>query len=203
MAITTGAELATAVANWLARADLTSRIPEFVALAEAKFNRALRVPDMETKDAAFSITGEYVAVPTGFLEVRNFYLNNGSKDQLSYLDPDTQTEYFGAASNTPKYFAVVGSNFRFGPVPDATYTATLVYYKGLTTVSTGGSAVNWLLTAHPDLYLYGALLEGSGYIQDEQAVARWMQGYALALEQVKKQGAMQRWGGNGMAVRAA
>jgi hypothetical protein len=57
MAISTYAELQTAAANWLGRADLTSRIPEFVALAEAKFNRTLRIRDMITKDAAFSITG--------------------------------------------------------------------------------------------------------------------------------------------------
>ena len=40
MAIGTYAELQTAVANWLDRDDLTDRIPEFIALAEAKMNRA-------------------------------------------------------------------------------------------------------------------------------------------------------------------
>ena len=203
MAITTGGELATAVANWAARSDLTSRIPEFVALAEAKLNRTLRTPDMETKDAAFSITGEYVAVPTGFLEVRQFYLNNANKDVLVYMDPDTQVEYFGANSNTPKYFAIVGSNFRFGPVPNSTFSSTLVYYKALTTVSTGGSAVNWLLTSHPDVYLYGSLMEMAGFIQDDARVQLWAQAYAVAVEQLKNSAARQRWGGNGMAVRAA
>ena len=203
MAITTGAELATAAASWLARADLTARIPEFVALAEAKFNRELRTPDMETKNATFSITGEYVAVPADFLEVRRFYLNNSTKDVLTYMDPDTMTEYFGAASGTPKYFAVVGSNFQFGPVPDATYSSTLVYYTSLTTVSTGGSAVNWLLTSHPDLYLYGTLLEGAGYLHDPQTAMQWAAMYKTALDSVKSKGQRQRWGGNGMAVRAA
>ena len=33
MAITTYAELQAAAANWLVRADLTARIPEFIALA--------------------------------------------------------------------------------------------------------------------------------------------------------------------------
>ena len=203
MSITTGAELATAAANWLARSDLTARIPEFVALAEAKLNRTLRTPDMETTNATYSITGEYVAVPTGFLEVRNFYLNNTSKDVLVYMDPDTQTEYFGASSNTPKYFAVVGGNFRFGPVPAATTSSTLVYYKSLTTVSTGGSAVNWLLTAHPDVYLYATLMEAAGYIQDDSRVQLWASAYGAAVEQVRSQGSRQRWGGNSMAVRAA
>ena len=43
MAIGTFAELKTATANWLDRSDLTDRIPEFIALAEARFNRVLRI----------------------------------------------------------------------------------------------------------------------------------------------------------------
>ena len=39
MAITTFSELKTAVANWLDRSDLTDRIPEFIALAEARHRR--------------------------------------------------------------------------------------------------------------------------------------------------------------------
>ena len=36
MAVTTYAELQTALDNWLARTDLQSRHPEFIALAEAR-----------------------------------------------------------------------------------------------------------------------------------------------------------------------
>ena len=50
MAITTNSELNTAVANWLSRSDLTSRIPEFIALFEAKFNRDMRVPQQERRN---------------------------------------------------------------------------------------------------------------------------------------------------------
>lgn len=203
MAINTGAQLASAVADWLARADLTASIPNCVQLAEASIFRKLRTPEMLTKDAAFSITGEYVAVPTGFLEVRSFFLNNSTKDPLSFMDPDTMVEYFGTASNTPKYFAVVGGNFQFGPVPDATYTATLTYYKAPATCSTGGSETNWLLTAYPDVYLWGTLAVMSSRIQDDPRVEEWLQRYALALEQLQSQGNRMQWGGNGMAIRTA
>ena len=203
MAITTGAELATAVTNWSTRSELAARIPEFVALAEAKLNRTLRTPEMETKAATFSITGEYVALPAGFLEVRSFHLNNAAKDVLTYMDPDTQTQYYDATAGAPKFFAIVGTDFRFAPVPNTTTTATLVYYTGLTTVSTGGAAVNWLLTAHPDVYLYGSLLEMAGYIQDDPRIQLWMTAYRIAVNQVKRQGARERWGGNSMAVRVA
>ena len=48
MAIGTFAELKTAIANWLDRDDLTARVPEFIALSEARINRALDVRQMET-----------------------------------------------------------------------------------------------------------------------------------------------------------
>ena len=54
MAIGTFAQLKTAAANWLDRSDLTDRIPEFIALAEARFNRILRTRDMETVSTAIS-----------------------------------------------------------------------------------------------------------------------------------------------------
>lgn len=47
MAITTYATLKTAVANWLSRSDLTSRIPEGIALAENRLAQDLRVRAME------------------------------------------------------------------------------------------------------------------------------------------------------------
>lgn len=201
--ITTGATLATAVANWMARADLTSRIPEFVQLAEAKLFRELRTPEMITKDAAFSITGEYVAVPTGFLEAKAFMLNSNPRSEILYMPDDTQVSSYKTSAASPLYFNVVGTNFRFAPVPAGTVTATLTYYKAPATCSTGSTEHNWILDSHPDLYLYGTLLEAAGYLQDDQAVARWAQGYALALSQLKTQASRMQWGGNGMTVRAA
>lgn len=40
------ATLKTAIASWLARADLTAAIPDFIQLAETRFNRELRVRQM-------------------------------------------------------------------------------------------------------------------------------------------------------------
>jgi len=200
VAISTGAELATAVANFLARADLTSRIPEFVALAEAKLNRKLRTPEMETK-VTFPITGEYVPLPTGFLEVRSFYLDSDPFTALSYLPPDTQTGYLIAGSSIPAYFSIVGTNFRFAPVPSATYNATLIYYAAPPSVKTGGSATNWLLTAHPDLYLWASCYWGAVYLQDEVKASASKGLYDEALAEVMTLGRRTRWGGPSMAMR--
>ena len=52
MSITTYAELKSAIANWLLRDDLTSVIPDFIALAEADMNRAIRHWRMEKRSTA-------------------------------------------------------------------------------------------------------------------------------------------------------
>ena len=49
MSITTYSELKTAVANWLNRDDLTSVIPDFIALTEADMDRKIRHWRMEKR----------------------------------------------------------------------------------------------------------------------------------------------------------
>lgn len=205
--ISNGQTLALSVKATINRVDLDARIPEFVQGAEAKLFRVLRTPEMETKDAAFSITAnEYVAAPTGFLEARSFNLNSSNYGYraLAYLPPDSQgAVQIAYSAGTPRYFSVVGTNFRFAPVPDATYTATLVYWKAPTTVSTGSTEVNWLLTAHPDIYLYGAVAEAYLAIQEYQTAQIFEQKMANAIGQLERQGQLMRWGGGAMMTRVA
>src|SRR5262245_63411060 len=47
MSITTYTELQQAIADWLERADLAARIPDFIALFEATANRRLRLRQQE------------------------------------------------------------------------------------------------------------------------------------------------------------
>jgi hypothetical protein len=78
VSISTYTELQTAVANWLARDDLTARIPEFIALAEAKFNRVLLHPRMETRVTLTVDTNlaspEFLDLPTDFQTMRTVRL---------------------------------------------------------------------------------------------------------------------------------
>ena len=57
MAITTYSELKTAVANSLARTDLTTQIPDFISLAEARLSRELETRSQE-KRAQATLTAE-------------------------------------------------------------------------------------------------------------------------------------------------
>lgn len=208
MAITTYSELKDAIANWTARGDLATgganvnRVDEIIDNAEAMLSRDLRTLDMETKSASFSITGEYVAVPTNFLEVRTFYLNTSPRVPLEYLPDDEQALMYSTSSGPPRFFSVVGSNFRFAPVPDATYSATLVYYLKVPSLS-GTTTTNWLLTAHPDLYLAACMIWAATFLQDAAMVQQWRAAYGDLLGGLRRSDNRSRWGGSGMAVRTA
>jgi hypothetical protein len=195
--------LQTEVAAYLARADLTARIPIFIQQAEEEFNDSIRAPQMETK-ASLSITGEYVAVPADFLEFRSGYLESSPRRPLEYLSGDIQTRVYGSVTNrdasAPCYFSRVGDNFRFAPVPSSTVPATIVYYAKIPALS--GTSTNWLLTRAPSIYLWQSIFQALIYIQDDQRAGNANAAYDRALERFKRSADKSRWGGPAMAMRA-
>lgn len=200
MAITTYAELLTAVDNWTHRSDLTSRTPEFIALFEAKVNRLLKTKDMETKDATYSISAEYVNLPTGLSRVRQFYLNTSPRQKLEMMPGDLMTGYFGSNTGRPRFYEILANQFRFGPAPDGTYTGTLIYSKGVTGLS-GAATSNWLLASHPDIYLYGCMAEACIWMPDDPRIQMVMPMAEQKLEELRQMDIETKWGGNSMAVR--
>lgn len=201
MSISSYSELQTAVTNWTARADLATRSPEFITLAEAEFNRELRVLQMEVVNQNFPIGGEYMPVPSGFLAVRDIYLNTSPRRALTVMGDDVQTTLYASGTGIPKYYSIAGMNFRFSPIPAGTYSATLRYYQTISPLA--ANTTNWLLASYPDVYLFGALMQASAFVMDDQATAKWASGYERALKSLKDSDSRNKWGGSGMAVRVA
>ena len=195
MAIATYTDLLARVADWLGRSDLTNRIPEFVTLAQARINRQVRAKAMETKTTSFSITAEYVAVPTDFLQVKHFYINSPApRKTLEPMESGLMTDTY-TTSGVPKFFSVEGSEFRFSPSHSQTYTATLVYHLKPATLAAGSQETNTLFPANADLYLYATLLEAVACIGDHPNVGLWKQGYEEALANLNSQSGGWRHGG--------
>jgi hypothetical protein len=174
MALSTYAQLQTSIGDWLNRSDLTATIPDFISLAEAQIERTLRTRQMIVRANA-SFDSQYGAVPADFLETKSLKLTSTNPPTpLSFLSIDAldeqSTRYTG--SGKPKFFGVVGGQFRIVPIPDATYTAELTYFSKLTKLSNDVTS-NWLLASSPDIYLYGALLQAAPYLQDDARIQTW------------------------------
>lgn len=63
-----------------------------------------------------------------------------------------------------------GQRLAFGPIPDRTYAATLLYRR-LIPFFANDAAANALLTRHPFAYLYGALAEAARYDKSDEDMA--------------------------------
>lgn len=172
MAISTYAELKTAVANYLHRNDLTTVIPDFIALCEANIRRDLRVRAME-QTATGTLTTSTLAIPTGFLEARRVLLNGIEQDVC------TPMHFTQVSDDITAQYTIVGTNFVF---QSSTATYSIDYYKAFDSFS-NDSDTNWLLTNHPDVYLFGSLSEAALYAQADPAM--WMSKYRFGIDRVR------------------
>lgn len=173
MAITTYAELKSAIADWLNRDDLDAVIPNFISLAEAHFNRTMRHRKMVTRSDA-TLDTPYFAVPADWLENIRFQLNTNPVTPLLYVTPEQAAEERQKynASGQPLFFSMVGEQFQVVPSPDTSYDAELLYYAKIPALS-DSNTTNWLLTESPDVYLYGSLVQSAPYLKEDERISVW------------------------------
>jgi hypothetical protein len=201
MAIGTYAELQTAVANWLDRDDLGDRIPEFIALAEARMNRLLRLRMMESKYTASTVAAQRnYALPTGYVQMRNFQINLTPIRPIQYVTPEVYDRIWGGSSSgTPEVYTIIANELQLGPRPDSIMTMEMLFYKKVTALS-GSNTTEQMLTESPDIYLYGALLEAEPFIMNDERVGLWAQGFAQAVQALQEQDNKDRHSGSALRV---
>ena len=201
MAISTYSELNTAVANWLDRDDLTDRIPEFIALCEARFNRLLRIRAMEYKQTASTVAGQRnLALPTGFIQMRNLQMNASPIVPMQYVTPEIYDRLYGSTfTGTPEMYTIIADEIQLGPIPASVQTIEMLFYKkfdALTDVAT----TNWMITNAPDVYLYGCLLEAEPFIMNDPRVQLWATGFKQAISDMQEQDNKDRHSGSALRV---
>lgn len=197
MALSNYTELQASVAGWLARDDLTSRIPDFVTLAEAKFNRVLLHPKMETRTTltvnTLAASPEFLDLPADFQTIRGVRLSGVTgKPRLQFMSQTQMEDYRYATDNVtgqPVYFTIIGSQIELAPTPNQNYDVQVIYRGNIPALAS--NATNWLLTLAPDVYLYGTLLESAPYIQNDERLGVWGTALATVIDQLNTHGFRQ------------
>jgi hypothetical protein len=178
------------ISDYLARGDLTDKIPSFIRLCEAKLNRILTCKDMEQRSTATidiaSDEPEFLSLPTDFQAMRRIRLSNiASKPRLEFATQayiDDKRSSSGNVTGQPRWFTVMGSELELFPTPDAAYVLEMIYRKQIPALADNDT--NWLLVTHPDAYLYGALLEAEPYMKNDGRIATWSQALASVVDQI-------------------
>jgi len=202
MSISTYAELKTAIANFLARDDLTDQIPNFIQLAEARMSRELETREQEKRATATLTSGdEFIALPTDMREIREVKLNTNPNRVLTYHSPNSlDSTYPSTGSGVPQGFSIIGKEMNFRPIPDSSYTVELVYIGGLASISDVSTPTLFLRS--PDLYLYGALAEAYAYLLDEQRAAQYDQKFTRGIEEVRRDEGRAHYGSGSLRMQS-
>ena len=183
MALETYSDLQASIANWLHRADLTAVIPEFITLAEARLNRVLAVSDMETEDSlTLNVSSSTIALPTGAQSAIALWVTTyNPRDKLTYKLP--QELPVTTSAGYPSFWTIDSGFIKFDKPADQSYAVAFRYYTKFQL--SGSSATNWLLTKHPDLYLFAALMETAPYLGNDARIPVWQSRFEMALKEVK------------------
>jgi hypothetical protein len=200
--VTTYSGLLSTVGDWLNRSDLTTKIPDFITLLEARLNRLLRVPEME-EVATLTTDAERLDLPTDFLQARSLYLDSDPRQELEAVSLGTlRTKYAQQISGKPEVYAIQGAELVLGPSPDDEYDLSLSYYQKLTGLS-GDNETNWLIVTHPDIYLYGTLTMAEAFLWNDERLPQWKAALDEALDELMEQGKRKQYGAAPLRLRAS
>lgn len=178
--------LLTAVADWLARSNLTSFVPNFVQNWEEDF---LREPKnfgrwMETSLSS-TIASSVIAVPAAYLGLKIAYVDGQARPPLDRSSLQSLYGRFPRSGDTdvPSHISRDAGNFVFGPMPDSDYTIKGVYWAKPTLLRNFASdaAAHWIVVNAPDLAIYGSLIAATPFIKDDERLPLWQAMYDRAL----------------------
>ncbi len=193
----TYSELKTQIAAWMHRDDLTGQIDTFIDLFEARANKNLRVPDMEKRATATPL-GEYVSLPTDFLELRNIQVNTNPICLLEYAPPQKIDAMNGLTGN-PQYYSLVGNEFQIYPSAEGS-EVEITYFTEIPALSDENTS-NWLISSHPDYYLTGCILEAMLYTMDDRAM-NYMAMVQEKESSINQRGNAKKYGSGPLVVSA-
>lgn len=220
MSIKTYSELQVSIADWLNRSDLTSVIPDFIELVDARLNRLqltrevkeLFFDDPSTGELPFNSffpgTGPMSSVPLteSMTNLRSLVLFGVQDDdqpqffnpplnapviQLVSLEQVYASRSFNPAARMPLLAAVLPDRIVLSPLPDQVYRWQITVE--VHEPLSDALPTNTVLTIAPDVYLYGSLVEAAPYLKDDPRVPVWEQRFQQGVAELQQARERTEW----------
>lgn len=202
MALTNYSELKASIAEFLNRDDLTSIIPTFISLAEAQINRGVRHWKMENRAVA-TVDEQYLSRPGDWIETVRMTVSADTVRTVDFISrsalSDRRASQLGA-TGVPRFYSNSEAAFELYPTPDGPYEIETLYLQKIPALS-DSNPTNWLLTDHPDIYLYAALVHSAPYLQEDARAATWAQMYGAAVQAANQSSEKAKYSGSGLTPK--
>ena len=174
------------------RADLSTKVDDFVRRAEGIIYRKLRSAELVTRvdltdsDRVTALEGFYT-LPADYLEDRSFFLVNSSSGDIQ-LESVSLAELRRYSGGSPvRHYSIISQTVvEFRGVPSTTDVVELIYFARPTQFS-GDSDVNDILTNHESIYLDASLAALYKYTQDLELSQTHQDAADAAIEALNEQ----------------
>lgn len=217
-------DLTSTIATFLNRGDLGTAIPDFIRLAEARMQRELRLFATREENTSFAVsatTGQTSALVSGQTpaQISNVRWRIAESVLTKPFNPGMSLPEVSAdqlrdwhetnpLTGAPQAYALTGNMFTVYPFPDVPKDSTgadSFYQLMATTIGPNGSfglpltagnfSYNPIITEHPDLYLYGALVEAAPYLMHDERLPMWEARFQQAVRAISAQDERLAFGG--------
>jgi len=194
VAITNLAELTTAIVSWDHREgddDFAAEISNFIALTESVFQIRLKLLQFEST-ATITVTDGVGSLPADYVGMRSIYWNGDYTQELRYITPAEFDARRNADYGEQYFYTISGSTIRFLGVADGEATAT---YNAKFAPLTALLPTNAILTNYPDAYLWGGLMHGAMWSQDEAMEKKWGNLFGGVIDRINQDNQDRKYAG--------
>jgi hypothetical protein len=184
-----------------ADSEVTSRIDLFLKMVESRINRKIESQESVTtvQTALVDNVFEYT-LPTDFRELQDIKIVNLDNENYSYpltLSTPERITTFRMDGSDQRLFAIMGNSVQICSNPyDADLNLVLeITYKQKVPALTSVATSNWVSLNHPDVYVFGLLVEINAFIKNADATMMWDQRFNTTLDEIDVQDTRYRWSG--------
>jgi hypothetical protein len=112
----------------------------------------------------------FAILPTDFLTWRRVTWTGSPRTELGYVHPSyLQAAYPSQPADVPRIFTIEGSTLKVMPLSGT--PLEFDYYQAIPSLVS--ASTNWLMTAHPDLYLFGSMCEAEAFGVNDERMPMW------------------------------
>lgn len=214
MPFQTYADLQAAIGSWLNRTDLTTTIPDLIAMGESRIRRNQnwfrQVYSQTNAGNPLTITAQPQILGSTVRRIDNLWASTALWTHVIELRPVSAWRDLTAAyTNTTgipqvavflpdmsTFLQTAGPALYLWPPPDLTGGDPFaVDFTFIADVAPLSSAVNQLYLRHPDMYLYAALAESAPFLQHDERIPVWENRYAQIVREINLERDRAEFGG--------
>jgi hypothetical protein len=196
-------EFKSLLTRYLKRGDLTDLYNDWVLFTSLRIDQQLRLKEQELVDVSVP-TDRIWPLPADFIEMRNLSSSAHGGTPIRY----TTLRGIEAANDLQpggpiRKYSIYDNTLELIPAPsvDSVAELTMVYFAKLPPL-TQDSSTNAVLTAYPNLYLYGCMMEAAVFRMDATDNQNYKQMWVDYARELNDREQVGRFSGSPLDMRA-